>query len=57
MTLRTIEITVLHGNMGRSYFADLKMTFRQKIFLQDWFTETNLEYRVRVEVRVGVWNN
>jgi hypothetical protein len=25
------------GICGRSYFADLRMTFRQKIFLQDWF--------------------
>jgi hypothetical protein len=22
---------------GRSYFADLRMTFRQNFFLQDWF--------------------
>ena len=22
---------------GKSYFADLRMTFRQKYFLQDWF--------------------
>jgi hypothetical protein len=26
---------------GKSYFADLRMTFRQKCFLQDWFR--NLE--------------
>jgi hypothetical protein len=23
--------------IGRSYFADLRMTFRQNFFLQDWF--------------------
>ena len=23
--------------VGKSYFADLRMTFRQKYFLQDWF--------------------
>jgi hypothetical protein len=22
---------------GRSYFADLRMTFRENFFLQDWF--------------------
>jgi zona occludens toxin (predicted ATPase) len=26
--------TLMHG---KSYFADLRMTFRQKYFLQDWF--------------------
>ena len=23
--------------MGKGYFADLRMTFRQNFFLQDWF--------------------
>jgi hypothetical protein len=23
--------------MGINYFADLRMTFRQNVFLQDWF--------------------
>jgi hypothetical protein len=46
---------------GKSYFADLRMTFRQKFFLQDWFRNklrVGLGYRVRVtiRVRVAVWN-
>jgi hypothetical protein len=31
-----------HANLGKGYFADLRMTFRQKIFLQIGL-ETNLE--------------
>jgi hypothetical protein len=33
-------------NNGKSYFADLRMTFRQKNFLQDWF-------RNKLEVGLG----
>jgi hypothetical protein len=36
----------LARNLGKSYFADLRMTFRQKNFLQDWF-------RNKLEVGLG----
>jgi hypothetical protein len=43
-----------------NYFADLRMTFRQNFFLQDWFRNkfgVGLgEVRVRIRVRVGVWS-
>jgi hypothetical protein len=26
-----------HDTLGINYFADLRMTFRQNFFLQDWF--------------------
>ena len=36
--LTTIITTIWRsGFIGKSYFADLRMTFRQKCFLQDWF--------------------
>jgi hypothetical protein len=28
---------VTSGCLGINYFADLRMTFRQNFFLQDWF--------------------
>ena len=49
--------TWLFQLQGRSYFADLRMTFRQNFFLQDWFRNklgVGLDNRVRI--RVGVWN-
>ena len=27
----------MHLTDGSSYFADLRMTYRQNVFLQDWF--------------------
>ena len=33
--MATLERACVH--YGKSYFADLRMTFRQNFFLQDWF--------------------
>jgi hypothetical protein len=45
--LAKVAVSVGAGQrqVGKSYFADLRMTFRQKIFLQDWF---------RNKLRVGL---
>ena len=44
-------------DVGINYFANLRMTFRQNFFLQDWFRNkfgVGLGYRVRVRIRVMV---
>jgi hypothetical protein len=35
--LRRVEALMTSLQNWKSYFADLRMTFRQNIFLQDWF--------------------
>ena len=43
-----------------NYFADLRMTFRQYFFLQDWFRNkfgvVSVRVWIKVMVRVGVWS-
>jgi hypothetical protein len=34
MVLASARLRAIHG---KYYFADLRMTFRQNFFLQDWF--------------------
>jgi hypothetical protein len=44
---------------GINYFADLRLTFRQQIFLQNWFRNefgVRVRVRIRVRVRVDVWS-
>jgi hypothetical protein len=38
--------------VGRSYFADLRMTFRQNFFLRDWFRN---KLGVGLELVFGIW--
>jgi hypothetical protein len=46
MTTIGTKIAIWKSKFGKSYFADLRMTFRQKNFLQDWF-------RNKLEVGLG----
>jgi hypothetical protein len=41
------DVAAKHSKLGRRTFADLRMIFRQNVFLQDWF-------RNKLGVRLGL---